>query len=378
VKKILVLAEYYEPFIKGGGPIQSIKNIVNSLYNKFSFKIISSDRDLGDAMVSPKVSADKWQDVGNAEVYYTKINVAKIIRLLKKTDYDILYLNSFFASKLSILPVLMRKLNVIKDKKIILAPRGEFSLGALGLKNAKKKLFISMARFLGLYKDITWHATSESEKQTILKQFKFARQIKIACNLTADYSNLTFRKTIPKLKGEINLIYVSRIHAIKNLKFALSILKSVKGNIHFKIFGPIENKTYWEECQSIIIKLEPNCLVTYEGILAHDDIIEKLQESHLFLLPTLGENYGHVISEALAAGCPVIISDQTPWRNLAEKGVGFDISLNSEDEFVKALQYYIDLDEDEYLCIAQKAYNFGLEMSNKHKDLEENYKLFEG
>jgi hypothetical protein len=52
-----------------------------------------------------------------------------------------------------------------------------------------------------------------------------------------------------------------------------------------------------------------------------------LAEYDLFLFPTLGENYGHVISEALASGCPVVISDQTPWRNLEAEGInrnGFD------------------------------------------------------
>src|SRR3546814_17574361 len=38
----------------------------------------------------------------------------------------------------------------------------------------------------------------------------------------------------------------------------------------------------------------------------------------------LGENYGHVIAEALEAGLRLLISDQTPWRGLAEAGVGHD------------------------------------------------------
>ena len=47
----------------------------------------------------------------------------------------------------------------------------------------------------------------------------------------------------------------------------------------------------------------------------------------LFFLPTRGENFGHVIAEALSVGTPVLISDQTPWRKLAAVGLGHDLPL---------------------------------------------------
>lgn len=376
MKKILVLAEYYEPFVKGGGPIQSIKNIINSMHTDFNYKVITMDRDLGDDAASTEVMSDDWQQVNNAQVYYTNISASKIIKLLKTTEYDIIYLNSFFSAKQSILPVLMYRMNIIKNKKIILASRGEFSQGALSLKSGKKHIYIALAKFFGFYKDIRWHATAESEKQDILRQFPKAKDIKVAGNLTADYSDLIFNKTVKKQKGQINLIFISRIHKKKNLKFALTLLKSVRGDINYKIYGPIEDPAYWMECSEVINELNDNCSVTYEGILTHEEIIPKLNASHVFLFPTLGENYGHVISEALIGGCPLIISDQTPWRDLKEKEVGFDISLKNKGKFIEAIQHYIELDNEEYLRLAKKAFEYGVEMSNKDKDLEASYNLF--
>ena len=55
-----------------------------------------------------------------------------------------------------------------------------------------------------------------------------------------------------------------------------------------------------------------------------------------FFFPTLGENYGHVIYEALDSGCPVLISDQTPWRGLSEVGAGWDLPLDKPDLFRQA------------------------------------------
>src|SRR5690606_20694183 len=58
----------------------------------------------------------------------------------------------------------------------------------------------------------------------------------------------------------------------------------------------------------------------------------------LFFLPTRGENYGHVIAEALSMGTPVLISDQTPWRELQADDLGWDVPLASVAEFACTIQ----------------------------------------
>ena len=39
-----------------------------------------------------------------------------------------------------------------------------------------------------------------------------------------------------------------------------------------------------------------------------------------FVFPTLGENFAHVIAEALSVGCPVFITADTPWTELIQSG----------------------------------------------------------
>src|SRR3546814_15539936 len=63
-----------------------------------------------------------------------------------------------------------------------------------------------------------------------------------------------------------------------------------------------------------------------------------LSRHDIFFLPTFGENYGHVIAEALEAGLRLLICDQTPWRGLAEAGVGHDLPLNQPEAFVTAIE----------------------------------------
>lgn len=90
----------------------------------------------------------------------------------------------------------------------------------------------------------------------------------------------------------------------------------------------------------------------------------------------MGENYGHVIVEALVAGCPVLISDQTPWRNLEEKDVGWDLPLGHPEKFQDVLQKCINMNEQEYNILSNKAYKFGLKIVEDKVALNLNRELF--
>lgn len=378
-KKVLVLAGYYVPSVKGGGPIQSIKNLVDNLSDKLDFYILASDRDLGDEQPFYGVKTDKWVLVGSAKVFYIntkELTLRRLVEIINSVDYDALYLNSFFSYKFSIAIIVLSKLKRLTAKPIILAPRGQFSLGALGLKSSKKKLYIKVVKALGLYKDIMWHATAETEKKDIEILLGEKVNIKVASNLTADYRGIKYDKDIEKYPGELKVVFVSRIHPKKNLKKAIASLKDLHGKVEFNIYGPLEDKEYWTECEKVINSLPQNVEVEYRGLLNHDEIMGVFKEHHVFLFPTLGENFGHVISEALIGGCPLIISDQTPWRGLEELSVGWDIALSDEDKFRKVLKHCMDLSKEEYTSLSMNAFEYGKKHSNSQDDISKAYELF--
>jgi glycosyltransferase involved in cell wall biosynthesis len=244
------------------------------------------------------------------------------------------------------------------------------------LNKIKKKLYFKIAKLTNLYNNIKWHATSTLEKEDIEKIFGKNLNIKIANNQTLDYASFTYKKTVIKKKNELLIVFISRIHPKKNLLYALNVLKEIKGFVIFDIYGPIEDKIYWSKCLDVIKKMSPNIVINYKGLLKHEEVFNVFNRSHVFLFPTLGENYGHVISEALISGCPVIISDQTPWRNLSEKQAGFDIPLSEEKVFEEVIQKYIDMSESEYYISSKFAFNFALDQSNQKKNIIDTTELF--
>lgn len=372
-KKVLIMAGYYVPSVKGGGPIQSIKNLVDSLSDIIDFYIIAADRDLGDDTTFANIKVDTWLQVGKAKVFYTnisKLTWKKTAEVINSIEYDVIYLNSFFSYKFSTVPILLSKMKRISRKPIVIAPRGQFSPGALGLKSGKKKLYIKITKALGLYKDIAWHATADTEKSYIDTLFGNEETVTVASNLTANYRDLNYDKHLEKKKGELKIVFISRIHPKKNLKGAIELLKDIEGKIEFNIYGPLEDKAYWLECEKLIIDLPKNIKATYHGVVEHKNIINAFKVNHVFLFPTLGENFGHVISEAFIGGCPVIISDQTPWRDLEKEKVGWDIDLKNEYKFKKVLQKCIDMNQEEYTIVSINSFNYG-----KRKSLNNENKL---
>jgi glycosyltransferase involved in cell wall biosynthesis len=101
----------------------------------------------------------------------------------------------------------------------------------------------------------------------------------------------------------------------------------------------------------------------YAGVVAPTSVHRTLAQYELLLLPTFGENFGHVIVESLVAGCPVMLSDQTPWRNLQSKKVGFDLPLDRPDLFVKAIEQFAAMNEEEFRPWAQSAHYLGIRYS---------------
>lgn len=382
---ILILMSFYLPGYKGGGPIRTIASMVDILGDGFDFRIVALDRDLGSDEPYPGIRIGEWQQVGKAQVMYVApgaLTFTFLRHLINSTLHDVLYLNSCFSTRDTIMPLLLRRFGLIHCPVTIVAPRGEFSKGALIMKYYKKNIYLWAAKLLGLYRNITWQASSLHEKEDILTIFDQTRlnaevsSIAIAPNLSQPGKSAEGFERGSKNPGSLNAVFVSRLSPMKNLAGALSMLGGLKGEVVFDIYGPLEDMVYWEKCQNIIKKLPASVRVQYRGMISHDKVAEVFQSYDLFLFPTLGENFGHVIIEALVAGCPILISDQTPWRDLEAAGVGWDIPLDQPEKFTTILQQCVEMDNAGIQQLSQRAMEYGLLKAMDAEVVQQNRELF--
>nr|WP_276580321.1 glycosyltransferase [Lacticaseibacillus parakribbianus] len=212
------------------------------------------------------------------------------------------------------------------------------------------------ANIIGLFRNIYWSVSSPVEKADLLTRVK------------TDESHVFEAGDIPaavtgtcpdKIKGNaLRVVWFSRVSREKNLLGSIEILSRTKKRIHFNIIGPIEDEEYWRLCQSKLADLRSNVSWSYEGPVLPEDVADRLRKQDVFLFPTLGENYGHVIHEALAAGCPCLISDKTPWRDLEAWHAGFTIGLQDYATYAKRLDWFADMKPSQFKIYVRGAFDF--------------------
>lgn len=147
--------------------------------------------------------------------------------------------------------------------------------------------------------------------------------------------------------------------------------------VDLDIWGPIDDEGYWRQCLRAISGVPPHVRIVYRGAVPHEGVASTLSGYDVFLLPTLGENFGHVIFEALACGLPCVISDRTPWRNLRQAGVGADLPLEGEDAFVRVLEEYAVLDGDARARVRRTCRAFAERWHAANTNLDAYRRMFE-
>ena len=75
----------------------------------------------------------------------------------------------------------------------------------------------------------------------------------------------------------------------------------------------------------------------YKGSIPPDQVFDTLSRYDLFLFPSHGENYGHVIAESISVGTRVLVSQFTPWRELQSDGLGWDLDLAHPKRFAEVI-----------------------------------------
>ena len=347
----------YLPGYKDGGPVRSIKNLTDYLGNEYNFRILAADRDHGDLTPYPGIKINDWNRVGNADVFYVSggkfsFKIIKAQAILA----DLVYVCGCF-NDYSFITLFAKRIGQIEAM-------GLFSPLEFRRKYLKKKIYTEMLNKLGFFSKIFWSATSEMEISEIMQQVDSDRkQFYIARDLPRKIDTNLIKKQ--KTQNQLEVVWISRISPKKNLLGTIDILKKVKQSVHFTIMGPEQDLDYWNRCRARLKELPSHIQWSYLGYIDSEEVVQKLYNYHVFLFPTLGENYGHVILEALSAGCPCIISDQTPWQHLEENQAGFVFPLDQKDRFAAVIDHYAEMTEGEFQKISESAHAYALRVGNE-------------
>ncbi|MFN3875656.1 MAG: glycosyltransferase, partial [Flavobacteriales bacterium] len=142
------------------------------------------------------------------------------------------------------------------------------------------------------------------------------------------------------------------------------------------LYGTVYDQAYFKRCQQAAAELPPNASVTFHGHIAHDQVARAIGEAHAVLMPSVGENFGHTMLEALVAGRPLLISDRTPWKHLEAQRAGWDLPLEEPERFEAAIRALTAMDQAEYDAWAAGAAALGKRYLADAAGLEQSLALF--
>jgi glycosyltransferase involved in cell wall biosynthesis len=366
--RLLVVSQYWAPAELAGGA-RSTGRAVAAVADRVETWVVAGDRDVGDPgpwtdVPVPLPGSGGWVDCDGVHVRYQRWDLRsgrRVRAAIDEVDPDVIYLPSLFAP--GSLAVLWRRWIRGVTRPVVVAPEGELHPGALAHHHGRKRAVLVLLRRSGLGRSVRWRAVDATEARQIRRIAGPRAAIHVAPDLH-DAPRDPPPPSAPKAPGRARAAFVGSIVPKKGLHRALELLWPLRHDIDLDVYGPIVDEEEWARCRAVLDRGVPDGAWQVHGAIPHDQVGPALAAADLLVLPTLGENYGYVIAEALAAGCPVLTSDQTPWRDLADDGCGWDLPLDDVAGWRTALAEVVGWDDDD----RRRARHAALERARRARD----------
>ena len=214
---------------------------------------------------------------------------------------------------------------------LVLSPRGMMSPWAWNYHRSKKQIaswFIHPGAFAAVD---GWHATSEAEADDI-RNLGFIQPICVSPNgvlppILADEqaAAVHWRNACSALAGRRVALFYSRFHSKKRVLELISLWASApRGDWILLLVGIPEEYSVAQLKAAARNAGAENSMIVADGAGAP----MPYAVADLVLLPSHSENFGLVVTEALARGVPVLTTDTTPWAQLDVIGAGHCVPWN--------------------------------------------------
>ncbi|MBL1218292.1 MAG: glycosyltransferase [Planctomycetes bacterium] len=200
-------------------------------------------------------------------------------------------------------------------KPYIVRPAGMLDPWSLRQKRLKKAVFLALRGKRDFNNAAALHFTTDTEKRLVEPLRLKPRPFVIPNGIDWDeFENLPAPGSF-RAQWHIDdaplIVFLSRLHYKKGLDLLLPAFAEACGSTDARLalIGPGE-EAYVATLKTSTQKLGIAERVIFPGMIKGADRIAALADADLFALPSYQENFGVAVVEALAAGTPVLISDQ--------------------------------------------------------------------
>lgn len=215
-----------------------------------------------------------------------------------------------------------------RDTPYIIRPCGMLDPWSLRQSRWRKRLYLTLRLRRDLNGAAAIHFTTAAERD-LAAPLRLRPQAIVEPNgiSLAEFAQLpstgTFRDQHATIGDRPMVLFLGRLHPKKGPDILIEAFAQAKlPDTVLVLAGPGEDG-YVRELKQVVAKHGIEKRVVFTGMLHGRDRIAAYADADLFCLPSHQENFGIAVVEALAAGTPVLISDQVNiWPQIEKAGVG--------------------------------------------------------
>lgn len=199
-------------------------------------------------------------------------------------------------------------------RPFVLRPCGNLETWSMSQKRLKKMLYLRV--FGSVVRSASAiHFTSEHERMNSATVTGHDANVVIPLGVLPDIAARldpgAFSRRFGELAGRQIVLFLGRLHPKKQPELVLDAFAAVAGDDlrrHLVMAGPAD-EAYLAALRGRAEGFGIGDRVTFTGMLGDGDVREAFAAADVFVLPSQQENFGISVVEAMAVGCPVVISD---------------------------------------------------------------------
>lgn len=217
----------------------------------------------------------------------------------------------------------------IKDIPYVVQPHGNLHPWKFNHKALKKKVYWYLVEEHILKNAAFIHVESEADQADVKRYLPTAETFISPCGA---YSKLFENRTSPEyiktkwpvFRDKKCLLYLARVDINKGIEHLLNAYaKITKSNADYNllIVGPDYAGTT-EKMKNLAKELGIESQIVWAGMVSEQERIWIMQDCDIYALPSLSENFGISVLEAMFCSKPVLTTTGTPWHELELNNAG--------------------------------------------------------
>ena len=319
--KILHVVPTYYPAVRYGGPIRSVHGLASALAAQGHEVHVYTTNVDGDGVLPVRLDRPVQLDGVNVSYFATSVGrrLYRSVRMGQAlhaniSGFDIIHLHSVFLWPTSAAAQVARKAGV----PYVLSPRGMLVQDLIRRKSSlAKHAWIALFERRNIERAAAVHLTSEIEASELRALgFPHARLAIVAngIEMPIDIPNDDFDPTGMRRPYAL---FLGRLNWKKGLDRLIPAMKEV-ANADLLIAGNDE-ENYRPELEALARRHGVVDRVRFVGPVDDSKKWALLASARILVLPSYSENFGNVVLEAMAAGCPVIVTPEVGIASLVQE-----------------------------------------------------------